>query len=67
MPKGLHRALGAPSFRSFIAEGWDSTNLDRPFSDLVASSPGAPEPALSAVEMSRFWDLENYNPSLPLT
>jgi hypothetical protein len=24
---------GAPSFRSFIAEGWDSTNLNRLFSD----------------------------------
>ena len=33
---------GAPSFRSFIAGGWDSTNLDRPFSDLVVSSPGVP-------------------------
>ena len=36
--------MGAPSFRSFIAEGWDSTNLDRPFSDSAVSSPGVPIP-----------------------
>jgi len=34
--------VGAPSFRSFIAEGWDSANLNRPFSDLAVSLPGIP-------------------------
>jgi hypothetical protein len=41
----------APSIRSIIADGWDSTNLNRPISD-PAAHPS-----------SRFWDLGICNPS----
>jgi hypothetical protein len=26
-----HKSAGAPSFRSFIAEGWDTTDFNLPF------------------------------------
>jgi hypothetical protein len=45
---GVYRSLTAcfitismlHPFAFFLAKGWESTNLDRPFSDLAVSSPG---------------------------
>ena len=54
--------MGAPSFRSFIAEGWDSTNLDRPFSDLAVLSPGVPLLGLGKPQPSPLPLAQDYAP-----